>query len=142
MYQNVTEGKFLFHDNEKSKTKDSYYLEPGLYHSITDIVEALSSLIQNRNNHNTTCIGVKVDLRTQIIAFSLINDESSWAKSSIDLGHIFGGDARNDWIILMLGRGPQKFLFAYDIVRIHSLMIYNDILEYKIVGVTKAPLLR
>ena len=24
MYQNVTEGKFLFHDNELSKTKDYY----------------------------------------------------------------------------------------------------------------------
>ena len=44
MYQNVTEVKFLFHDNELSKTKDYYYLEPGLYHSITDIVEAMNSL--------------------------------------------------------------------------------------------------
>ena len=32
--------------------------------------------------------------------------------------------------------------FACDIVRIHSLMIYTDIVEYNIVGDTKAPLLR
>ena len=142
MYQNVTEGKFLFHDNELSKTKDYYYLEPGLYHSITDIVEAMNSLIQNRNNHNTPCIGVKVDRRTQKVLFSLANDESSMVISSIDLGHISGGDVRNDRGILMLGKGPHKPLFAYDIVRIHSLMIYTDIVEYNIVGDTKALLLR
>ena len=142
MYQNVTEGKFLFHDNELSKTKDYYYLEPGLYHSITDIVEAMNSLIQNKNNHNKTCIGVKVDRRTEKIAFSLVNDESGLVISSIDLGHIFGGDVRNDQGILMLGKGPHNPLFACDIVRIHSLMIYTDIVEYNIVGDTKAPLLR
>ena len=132
MYQNVTEGKFLLHDNELSKTKDYYYLEPGLYHSITDIVEAMNSLIQNRNNHNTHCIGVEVDRRTQKVAFSLVNDDSSLVISSIDLGHIFGGDVRNDRGNLMLGKGPHKPLFACDIVRFHSLMIYTDI--------TKAPL--
>ena len=142
MYQNVTEGKFLFHDNELSKTKDYYYLEPGLYHSITDIVEAMNSLIRNRNNHNKTCISVKMDRRTQKILFSLVNDESSLVISIIDLGHIFGGDVRNDWGLLILGKGPHKPLFAYDIVRIHSLMIYLDIVEYNIVGDTKAPLLR
>ena len=99
-YQNVTEGKFLFHDNELSKTKDYYYLEPGLYHSITDIVEAMNSLIQNRNNHNTNCIGVKVDHRSQKVTFMLVNDESRLVISSIDLGHFFGSDARNDRGIL------------------------------------------
>ena len=43
----------------------------------------------------------------------------------------------------MLGRkGPQKPDFVYDIVRIHSLMTYTDLVEYKIVGGMKAPLLR
>ena len=99
-------------------------------------------LIQNRNNHNKPCISVKVDRRTQKVAFSLVNDDSSLVISSIDLGHNFGGDVGNDRGILMLGKGPHKPLFAYDIVRIHSLMIYTDIVEYNIVGDTKAPLLR
>ena len=142
MYQNVSEGKFLFHDNELSKTKDYYYLEPGLHHSNTDIVEAMNSLIQNRNNHKKTCIGVKVDRRTQRIAFSLVIDESSLVISSIDLGHIFGGDVRNDWWILMLGRGTHKPLFAYNLVRIHWFMIYTFFVEYNIVGDKKAPFLR
>ena len=142
IYQTVTEGKFFFHDNELSKTKDYYYLEPEFYHSTTDIVEAVNSLIHDRNNHNTTCIGVKVDRRNQKLTFSLVKYEYSLVISSVNLGHIFGGVVLNDRGILMLGTGPHKPLFAYDIVRIHSLMIYTDIVEYNIVGDTKAPLIR
>ena len=43
---------------------------------------------------------------------------------------------------MLKGRGPHKLEFAYDIVRIHSLMINSDLIEYNIVGDTKAPLLR
>ena len=42
----------------------------------------------------------------------------------------------------MIGKGPHEPEFAYDIVRIHSLMIYSNLVEYSIVGDTKAPLLR
>ena len=42
----------------------------------------------------------------------------------------------------MRGKGPHEPKIAYDIVRIHSLMIYTDIVQYNIVGDTKAPLLR
>ena len=38
--------QFIFFDNELSKVLDFYYLEPGLYPSITDIVEAVNTLIQ------------------------------------------------------------------------------------------------
>ena len=43
---------------------------------------------------------------------------------------------------MLKGKGPHKPEFAYDIVRIHSLMIYTDLIEYNILGDTKAPLLR
>ena len=43
---------------------------------------------------------------------------------------------------MLRGKGPRKPEFAYGMVRIHSLMIYTDLIEYKIVGDTKAPLLR
>ena len=69
-------------------------------------------------------------------------DESSLAFFSTDSGHIFGGDVTNDSGIVISGKGPHEPTFAYDIVRIHSPMIYTDIVEYNIVGDTKAPLLR
>ena len=42
----------------------------------------------------------------------------------------------------MCGKEPHEPTFAYDIGRIHSLMIYTDIVEYNIVRDTKEPLLR
>ena len=72
----------------------------------------------------------------------LANEESSLAIFSTDLPHIFGGDVRNDLGILMSGKDPHEPTFAYDIVRIHSLMIYTDIVAYNIIGDTKVPLLR
>ena len=41
----------------------------------------------------------------------------------------------------MSGAGPNFPKFPYDIVRIHTLMTYSDIVEYSIVGDTKAALL-
>ena len=54
MYQNVTEGKLIFYDKKLSKTKEAYCLEPELYSSITDVLEAMITLIQERNNHRDT----------------------------------------------------------------------------------------
>ena len=142
MYQNVTEGKFILYDEKLSKATEAYYLEPGLQSSITEIVEAMDTLIQKRNNHRDTCITIKVSRVTQKVKLYLANEESSQAIFSTDLGHIFGGDVRNDSGILMRGKGPHEPIFAYDFVRIHSLMIYTNIVEYNIVGDTKTPLLR
>ena len=38
-------------------------------------------------------------------------------------------------------KGHRKAEIAYDIVRMHSLILYTDLIEYKLVGATKAPLL-
>ena len=65
VYQNVTEGKVLFDYAKFSKTTEAYYLEPGLYSSITDFVEAMNTLVQKRNNHRDTCITIKVSRITQ-----------------------------------------------------------------------------
>ena len=42
----------------------------------------------------------------------------------------------------MKGKCPPHPQYSYDIIRIHSLMIQSDIIEYNIVGHTKLPLLR
>ena len=142
MYQNITEGKFDFSDVKLSKSTSTYNLEHGLYTSITDIVEAMNRLIQERNNHNETCIRVKVSRRTQKVVILLGNGTSGLAFCSTDLGHIFGNNVGNEFGVLMIGKGPAEPQFAYDIVRMHSLMTYSDLVEYNIVGDTKAPLLR
>ena len=142
MYQKITELKFKFFDKKLSKSTSTYSIEPGLYSSVTDIVENMNTLIQERNNHNETCITVKVSRRTQKVVIMLANDNSGLAFCSTDLGHIFGNNVGNQIRVLMLGKGPHQPEFASDFVRIHALMIYSDIVDYNIVGDTKAPSLR
>ena len=141
MYQNVTEGKFMFFDKKLSKSSEVYYLEPGLYPSITDNVEAMNILIQ-RHNHSENCIKVNLSRRTQKVEIYLANEASGLAFFSTDMGHIFGSNVGNEFGVMLRGKGPHKPEFAYDSVRIHSLMIYTDLIEYNIVGDTKAPLRR
>ena len=142
MYQNITEDYFKFFDEKLSKSSSTYNLEPGLYTSITEIVEAMNTLIQERNNHNETCITVKVSRRSEKVVVILANDSSGLAFCSTDLGHIFGDNVGNQFGVLMKGKGPHEPQFAYDIVRIQSLMIYSNLVEYSFVGDPKAPLLR
>ena len=132
MYQKITEGYFKFFDEKLSKSSSTYNLEPGLYTSITDIVEAMNRLIQETNNHNETCITVKVSRRTQKVVIMLANDTSGLAFCSTDLDHVFGNNVGNEFGVLMKGNGPHEPEFAYD----------SDLVEYNIVGDTKAPLLR
>ena len=99
-------------------------------------------LIQEKNDHNETCITVKVSRRTQKVVITLANDTSGLAFCSTDMGHIFGNNVGNEFGVLMIGESPHEPEFAYNIVRIHSLMIYSNLVEYNLVGDTKAPLLR
>ena len=80
--------------------------------------------------------------RTQKIEICLANKRSVLAFFSTDLGHIFGSNVGNEFGVMLRGKRPHKPEFAYDIVRIHSLMIYTDPIEYNINGDTKVPLLR
>ena len=132
----------MFFDKKLSKSSEFYNLEPGLYPSITDIVEAMNILIEERHNHSENSFEFKESRRTQKVEIYLANEGSRLAFFSTDLGHIFGSNVGNEFGVMLGGKGPHKPEFAYDIVRIHSLMIYNDLIEYNIVGDTKAPLLR
>ena len=112
MYQKITEGKLKFFDEKLSKSTSTYNLEPGLYTSIADIVEAMNGFIQERNNHNETCITVKVSRRTQKVVIMLANDTSGLAYCSTDLGHIFSNNVGNEFGVLMIGKGPHEPEFA------------------------------
>ena len=142
MYQIATEGKFMFFDENFSKSSEFYYLEPGLYPFITDIVEAMNILNQERHNHSENCIKVKVSRWTQKVEIYFAEEKSGLAIFGTDLGHIFGSNVGKEIEVMLRGKGPHKPEIAYDIVPIHSLMIYTDLIEYNIVGETKTPVLR
>ena len=132
----------MLFDKKFSKLSEIFYLETALYPSITDIVEAMNTLIQERHNHSENCITVKMSRRTQKNETYLGNEAFDLAFFTTDLGHIFGSNVGNEFGVLLRGKGPHQPEFAYDIVRIHSLMIYTDLIEYNIVGDTQVPLFR
>ena len=137
MYQKVTKGKFMFLDKKISKSSDFYDLVPGLYPSVTDNVEAMNNLIQERHNHSENCITVKVSRRTQKVEIYFAKEGSGLAFFSTDLGHFFGSIVGNEFGVLLRRKGLHKPEFAHDIVRINFLMIYRDVIEYKIVATRK-----
>ena len=62
--------------------------------------------------------------------------------SLVRILNTFLDNVGNEVEVMLRRKRPQKPEPAYDIVRIHSLMIYTDLIDYNIVGDTKAPLLR
>ena len=102
----------------------------------------MNTLVQESNKHNETCITVKVPRRTQKLVIMPANDTSGLAFCNTDLGHFSHNNVGNEFGVLMIGKGPHEPETAYDLVRIHFLMIYSDLVEHNIVGDTKAPLLR
>ena len=107
-----------------------------------DNVETMNTLVQEKHNQSETCITVKVSRKTQKVDTYLAVEGSGLAFFSTDPGKIFGGNVSNEFGKMLRAKEPHKPDFAYDIIGIHSLMIYTDLIEYHIVGDTKAPLLR
>ena len=128
-YQNVTEGRLVFFDKKLSMSSEFHYLEPVLYPSITDIVEAINTLIQEKHNHSENCLTVEVSRRTQKVEIYVANEGSGLAFFIGDLGHILGSNVGLDFGVMSRGKGPHKGEIAYDIVRIHYLMIYTDLID-------------
>ena len=88
-----------------SKSSEFYYLELGLDPSITDIFEAVNTLIQERNNQSESCITVKMSRRTQITENYLTNEGSGLACFSADLGHDFESNIGIEFRVMLRGRG-------------------------------------
>ena len=136
-YTEKKRWEISFFDERLPKSTSAYNLEPGLYISIKDIVEAMNVLIHERNNHYETCITVKASHQTQKVVIMLANDTSGLAFCSTDLGHIVGNNVGNESGVQVIEKRPNEPKFAYDIVRIHSLIIYSNLVVYNIVGDTK-----
>ena len=75
LYQNITEGKFFYLDEAtpEPKPSDYYTLHPGLYPSISDIVNEMNRKIQEREKYEKTPIKLHVNKITQQNSLSLQN---------------------------------------------------------------------
>ena len=72
---------------KSSKSSELYYLEPGLYLFIKDIVVAMNTLNQERHNHRDRCFTVNVSRRTSHkCEIYPANEGSRLAFLSMELG--------------------------------------------------------
>ena len=121
-------------------SSDFYYLELGLYSSITDIVEAMKTFIRERHNHSESSSTVKVSRRAQEVEIYFANEGSVLNFFSKDFGYIFGSKVGKELGVMLRKGRAQKPKIHYDIVQVLSLLINTDLIEYNIVGNTKASL--
>ena len=130
-------GKFTFFDINFSKFFS--FLLSGTWSSpsITDIVEAMNTLIEERHSHGEFSITVKMYRRTQKTEIYLTKEISGLSFFSTDMGHFLGSNVGKEFEVMLRGKGPNKPEFAYDTVCMHSPMIYTNLIEYNIVGDTK-----
>ena len=94
----------MFFHKKPSKSSEFFYLEPGLYPSITDIVEAMNILIKERHDHCENCIKVKVSRRTQEVEIYLAYEGSGFSYFSTDPGHIFGSIVGKEFGVILTGK--------------------------------------
>ena len=80
--------------------------------------------------YNGIYVSEKVYKITQKVAVHLPENQSVYIIQSSDLSYIFGCDLiQKQTGVIMKGKGPPYPQYSYDIIRIHSLMIYSDIIE-------------
>ena len=101
----------------------------------------MNNLFQERYNQRESCITGEVSRKAQNFKVYLANEKYGPACFEV-LGYNFGSNVGNEFGVKLRGKGHDKPDFAYNTLRIHSLMINTEMIEYNINGDTKAPLLR
>lgn len=140
LYHNITDGRFRVKFNAKQTDIPLYSLPPGMYESIDDVLYQMEKEVMLKPpegyDHISTIVG-KVNNRDLRVDFNLGSKDAALNLASPDLAHILGFPD----CVLQYGNTFKSPLPA-DIQRIHSVMIYTDIIEHGIVGDRKAPILR
>ena len=78
-YQTVTDGKFMFCVARPSNSSGYVRLGPGVQTTLTEMVEAISTLIQEKHNHTKGSIAVEMSGRSRNVVFLLTNESASLA---------------------------------------------------------------
>ena len=88
----------MLFDTKSSNTLEFFEPEPGLYHLVTDFVEAMNTLIRERHNHTETSVSVKVSQRTRKVDSHLANERLGLEFFTTDLSHFCGSNVGNDFV--------------------------------------------
>ena len=135
MYLNVTDGRFRYKDGADDTNLDIMEIPTGFYASITQILDKMREKIKEEHSDDDflwEIDEISSKLKISLAAAGALNIISP------DLAHILGFPTS----VLLRWKGPHFSTYPVDLLRIHSVMVYTDIIEYGIVGDTMAPVLR
>ena len=137
-YNNISKGCSLRYKADPTKT--GYYtidVPEGLYNSIYDVIAALEGLQRAILPKDVEHFSLQYTPFSGTIRMKLPVPGSSVHFRTEDLCSILGWNGPA-WI----REQDSISVYPVDIQRIHSVMVYTDIIEHSIVGHVKAPILR
>ena len=141
MYQTVTEGKFLFFDKKTFTHQISTNWELVFAFPLPILLKPWT-LSFTKNTTTAKAVSQLMCLEERKTnEIYLANEGFDLAFFSMYLGDNFGSNVGNEDSVMLRAKGPNKLEFTNDIVRIQSLMLYTDLVEFNIIGNTRAPLL-
>ena len=139
MYQKLIEEELIKTNNEILESWCFYYLYSAFYFSNVDIVLDLRTLIQDRT---ITAKGVSESESLQersVLKSHLGIERPGLPFVSAKLRNNFGSDFNREFGVVFRGTRPQKPNSANNFDCIHSFLTKADLIEHKIVGYTRQP---
>ena len=137
MYLNVTDGRFRYKSGASDVNFEQVLEIPtGFYASTEQVLHRMRDQI--KLHHSDDELYWTIDELTSKLEVKLPEARSALNIMSGDISHILGFPMS----VLLIGEGPHYSNFPVDILRIHSVQVYTDIIEYSIIGDTMAPVLR
>ena len=161
-YNNITEGLLRYKPDSKQKGFYEIRLRKGLYRSIHEIIYEIGNEMKQLSKDNKNCPAVdfvydefsgKINLKwnrdgdqywwNNVEKTDIIDDENKPSQGFI---HIASSDIASilgfPHVTVISSEKVTEAPLAADIQRIHSIMIYTDLIEHSIIGNAKAPILR
>ena len=102
----------------------------------------MNTLFQERHKHCGISITVKMSRGTQRTETYRVIDRYGLAFFCTDLEHVFVSKVGIEFVVMLRRKGPHKPEIFYDLILIHSCVLYTDLIEYTLVADATAPLQR
>lgn len=142
LFNNITDGEFLYVDTIKFPDGIKCKIHPGMYHSVDDVsfamIQAVKVYTKDSSLEDKDLWELFLLVQNRKCLFKT-SDHCAIVLLSDDLSHIFGYEKFPSTINPM-----NKSLSKYpsDICRFHSVIAYVDIIEHAVIGDIRAPVLR
>ena len=114
-----------------------FHIEPGFYSSVDEILISMNSVLKNVTKINQNNLKWELNPISRKLQMKLTNRSCGFSFGSSDLRTTTGFDS--DFYDYP---ESQNAPYPIDIQRIHSALVYTDIVEYFVLGGTTVPILR